>query len=96
MENTCLTFVTPVLIAGDRSLTDVCAHEIAYVASLAWSTSLIDSPPHLSSLAPNSHSWTGNLIGCASWNHFWLNEGWTTYLERMILNDMHGPAERDL
>ncbi|KAI5450536.1 Leucyl aminopeptidase yscIV [Naganishia albida] len=71
MENTCLTFVTPVLIAHDRSLTDVCAHEIA-------------------------HSWTGNLIGCASWNHFWLNEGWTTYLERMILNDMHGPAERDL
>lgn len=31
MENTCLTFVTPVLIAHDRSLTDVCAHEIAYV-----------------------------------------------------------------
>lgn len=36
MENTCLTFVTPVLIAHDRSLTDVCAHEIAYVTRLFY------------------------------------------------------------
>ncbi len=28
MENSCLTFVTPTLLAGDRSLVDVCAHEI--------------------------------------------------------------------
>lgn len=31
-----------------------------------------------------SHSWSGNLVSCASWEHFWLNEGWTTYLERRI------------
>jgi leukotriene-A4 hydrolase len=30
MENPCLTFVTPTLLAGDRSLTDVVAHEIAH------------------------------------------------------------------
>lgn len=29
MENPCLTFVTPTLLAGDRSLADVIAHEIA-------------------------------------------------------------------
>ena len=29
MENPCLTFVTPTLLAGDRSLTNVVAHEIA-------------------------------------------------------------------
>lgn len=30
MENPCLTFVTPTLLAGDRSLADVVAHEIAH------------------------------------------------------------------
>jgi leukotriene-A4 hydrolase len=29
-QNPCLTFVTPTLLAGDRSLTDVVAHEIAH------------------------------------------------------------------
>lgn len=26
--------------------------------------------------------------------HFWLNEGWTTYIERLLLEKLHGPAER--
>ena len=30
MENPCLTFVTPTLLAGDRSLANVVAHEIAH------------------------------------------------------------------
>ncbi len=30
MENPCLTFATPTLLAGDRSLADVIAHEIAH------------------------------------------------------------------
>ena len=30
MENPCLTFVTPCLLAGDRSLADVIIHEIAH------------------------------------------------------------------
>ena len=30
MENPCLTFITPTLLAGDRSLTSVVAHEIAH------------------------------------------------------------------
>lgn len=24
-----------------------------------------------------AHSWSGNLVSNASWEHFWLNEGWT-------------------
>jgi len=60
MENPCLTFVTPTLLAGDRSLADVVAHEIA-------------------------HSWTGNLVTNATWEHFWLNEGWTMWLQRKIM-----------
>jgi len=30
MENPCLTFATPTLLAGDKSLADVIAHEIAH------------------------------------------------------------------
>ncbi|GIL75506.1 hypothetical protein Vretifemale_5282 [Volvox reticuliferus] len=67
MENPCLTFVTPTLLAGDRSLTNVVAHEIA-------------------------HSWTGNLVTNATWEHFWLNEGFTVFLERKILGRLYGPA----
>ncbi|KIW38225.1 leukotriene A-4 hydrolase/aminopeptidase [Exophiala oligosperma] len=37
-----------------------------------------------------SHSWSGNLVSNASWEHFWLNEGWTTYLERRIQSIVHG------
>lgn len=42
-----------------------------------------------------SHSWSGNLVSNASWEHFWLNEGWTTYLERRIIAAVHGEAHRD-
>lgn len=30
-----------------------------------------------------------------SWEHFWLNEGWTTYLERRIQAKIHGEPHRD-
>lgn len=42
-----------------------------------------------------SHSWSGNLVSPASWEHFWLNEGWTTYLERRIQGVRHGEPHRD-
>ncbi|KAH8875764.1 Leukotriene A-4 hydrolase [Schistosoma japonicum] len=71
MENPCLTFVSPTLLAGDRSLANVIAHEIA-------------------------HSWTGNLVTNSSWEDFWLNEGHTVYLERLIEESIHGPNMRQL
>jgi leukotriene-A4 hydrolase len=37
-----------------------------------------------------AHSWSGNLVSTCSWEHFWLNEGWTTYLERRIQAIVHG------
>ena len=37
MENPCLTFVTPTLLAGDRSLANVVAHEVAH----SWSGNLV-------------------------------------------------------
>ena len=65
MENPQLTFVTPLVIAGDRSEVGTIAHEM-------------------------SHSWTGNLITNNNWENFWLNEGFTTFLERKILTEING------
>lgn len=65
MENPALTFVTPSLIAGDRSLANVIAHEIA-------------------------HSWTGNLVTNKNWQNFWLNEGFTVFTERKIVELIYG------
>lgn len=42
-----------------------------------------------------SHSWTGNLVTNANWEHFWLNEGFTMFLEGKICGRMFGDAARD-
>ncbi|KAH3901283.1 bifunctional aminopeptidase/epoxide hydrolase SCDLUD_002774 [Saccharomycodes ludwigii] len=41
-----------------------------------------------------AHSWAGNLVTNCSWDHFFLNEGWTVYLERRILGAIHGDPAR--
>jgi aminopeptidase N len=65
MENPRMTFLTPTMIAGDRSLVDLIAHELA-------------------------HSWSGNLVTNASWKHWWLNEGFTTYVTTRIVESLYG------
>ena len=60
-----MTFVTPTLLAGDKSLTLVIAHEIA-------------------------HSWTGNLVTNKNFEHFWLNEGFTMFVETKIAGRLMG------
>ncbi|KAH6904902.1 leukotriene-A4 hydrolase [Coprinopsis sp. MPI-PUGE-AT-0042] len=42
-----------------------------------------------------THSWFGNGITHANASHFWLNEGWTTYMERLLQQFIHSPAHRD-
>ncbi|XP_074358108.1 leucine aminopeptidase [Apium graveolens] len=37
-----------------------------------------------------AHSWTGNLITNKNNDHFWLNEGFTTYAERRIVEAVQG------
>jgi hypothetical protein len=37
-----------------------------------------------------AHSWSGNLVTNATWSDFWLNEGFTTYLENRIVEVLYG------
>ena len=37
-----------------------------------------------------AHSWTGNQITCRDWENFWLNEGWTVFIERKVSSQLHG------
>ena len=71
MENPMLTFATPTILAGDKSLVSLVAHELA-------------------------HSWSGNLVTNATWRDFWLNEGFTTYLERRIIEAVYGEPRREM
>lgn len=71
MENPRLTFANPTLLAGDRSLISVIAHELA-------------------------HSWSGNLVTNATWEDFWLNEGFTVYFENRIMESMYGKEIADM
>ncbi|MBL7983803.1 MAG: aminopeptidase, partial [Flavobacteriales bacterium] len=71
MENPMLTFATPTIIAGDRSLTALIAHELA-------------------------HSWSGNLVTNATWDDFWLNEGFTVYFEHRISEMLYGKDYNDM
>lgn len=71
MENPRLTFATPTILAGDKSLVSLIAHELA-------------------------HSWSGNLVTNATWSDFWLNEGFTTYLERRIIESLYGRPRAEM
>ncbi|MEA2203618.1 MAG: leukotriene-A4 hydrolase [Blastocatellia bacterium] len=71
MENPRLTFATPTVLAGDKSLVALVAHELA-------------------------HSWSGNLVTNATWRDFWLNEGFTVYLERRILETVYGRSRAEM
>jgi hypothetical protein len=129
-----VTAATATVLAGDRSLTSVVAHKVedsfvrctthlcerwwtqnSCVVCCSWKGSNAASrsleqrlacqlfkgdfpqtayPPHPFRLlvlcisitsAQIAHSWSGNLVTNASWEHFWLNEGWTVFLERKIV-----------
>ncbi|SPF43111.1 Aminopeptidase N (fragment) [Candidatus Sulfopaludibacter sp. SbA4] len=80
MENPRLTFATPTVLAGDRSLVSLVAHELAH----SWSGNLVTNATW--------SDWSGNLVTNATWSDFWLNEGFTVYLERRVLERLYGGA----
>ena len=42
-----------------------------------------------------AHAWTGNLVTNATWEDFWINEGWTTYAEYRISEVINGAELND-
>jgi aminopeptidase N len=43
-----------------------------------------------------AHSWSGNLVTNASWDDFWLNEGFTVYFENRIMEELYGKEVADM
>ncbi len=43
-----------------------------------------------------AHSWSGNLVTNASWDDFWLNEGFTVYFENRIMEELYGKEISDI
>jgi aminopeptidase N len=43
-----------------------------------------------------AHSWSGNLVTNASWNDFWLNEGFTEYLTYRLVDLQFGQKRGDM
>lgn len=43
-----------------------------------------------------AHAWTGNLVTNATWSDFWLNEGWTTYAQMRIHEELYGRDGQEL
>lgn len=43
-----------------------------------------------------AHSWSGNLATNSTWNDTWLNEGFTTYVEQRIMEELRGREVSDV
>ena len=66
-----LAFISPTVIAGDKSLVAAIAHQLA-------------------------HSWSGSLVGNATWRDLWLNEGFSDYLQGRIMTALYGESRSSM
>jgi leukotriene-A4 hydrolase len=66
-----LSFISPTVIAGDKSLVAAVAHELA-------------------------HSWSGSLVGNATWRDLWLNEGFSDYLQGRMMTALYGESRSSM
>ena len=61
---------------------------LTYVSSsfLAEDKSMVDIITH-----EVTHSWSGNLVSMDNWSDFWLNEGFTMFIQRKIMEQLNDP-----
>lgn len=43
-----------------------------------------------------AHSWTGDLVTCATWGDTWLNEGFASYYQARIIDEMNNVERAEL
>lgn len=103
-ENACLTFLTPskcslVGFVSFRSYRSITKHSSPAIARSSTSSSMSSHTPGSATESRKSH-FVFFLIHIqtrfrhAHATHFWLNEGWTTYMERLLLFKLYSPAAR--
>lgn len=65
MENAMLSFYTSLVLAPDKSMIYIPAHEVG-------------------------HNWAGNLVNYSCHGEAWINEGFNTYIEMLLLEGVYG------
>lgn len=54
---------------------------------------VLDDPDNIALMAHEAaHQWWGNRVTCASWEHFWLNEGMANFMTAAYLQHAQGEA----
>jgi aminopeptidase N len=83
---------TQVLVA------DTIGQELAGLAFLPerYGTEVLDDPDAIGLIAHEAaHQWWGDLVTCSDWGHFWLNEGFATFMTAAYLEHRRGRATYD-
>jgi aminopeptidase N len=83
---------TQVLVEGEEAQE---ASSLSFVGR-AYVEPILDDPREDWAIAHElAHQWWGNLVTCASWRHFWLNEGLTVFMVAAWKERRWGRADYD-
>jgi len=59
----------------------------------AYGLQVLDDPANVTLMAHEAaHQWWGNLLTSRDWRHFWLNEGFATFMAAAYLEHRYGAA----
>ena len=71
--------------------------ELGFYGAIENQTNVIQNTLHeawfLVSVHELAHMWFADMITCENWHHGWLNEGFATYGEALMVEHQYGPSD---